>query len=174
VWKVWADTGTTSSTTTTYSTTTSTVWVDWTHSVVEVKETRKQKETRLKREAEQRAQWEKEAEEKRKIEAEKSARALALLMLLLDSQQKKQLKEKKSFELVSVKTGNRYRVREGIAGNVDLLDENGAVKKTLCFHPDGFHQYDVMAQQALMLEHDEEQVANIVRMPELMRAVNQN
>jgi hypothetical protein len=136
---------------------------------VQTPETEEQKVVRLAREE----AYKVEAEAKAKVEAEKSARALALLMLLLNHEQQKSLEEKKYFELKSVKTGNRYRIRKGFSMNVDLLKEDGTLNKSLCFHPDGYHDYDVMALQKLMLEDDEERVAEIIKMPELltMRAV---
>jgi hypothetical protein len=54
------------------------------------------------------------------------------------------------------KSGKKYRINRGRSANVDVLDENGKVVRSLCAHPrDGVPDADTMLSQALMLKHDE-------------------
>lgn len=47
-----------------------------------------------------------------------------------------------------------YRIRQGIAGNIYLLDKEKQVKR-YCIHPDGIPEEDCMLAQKLLLEADE-------------------
>jgi hypothetical protein len=103
-----------------------------------------------------------EAKVRKEKEAAKAKKARQLLKDVLTKEQDKQLEEKGFFELVSVKSGQRYRINKGRSGNVQKLDANGAVLKRLCFHPvEHVHDYDTMAIQAVMLQVDEEAVQRV-------------
>lgn len=123
---------------------------------------------------EQAAKRKKEEEERAKAEKERAEKAKALLKMVLDEQQKKQLEEKAFFELTSVKSGRRYRIRKGDCRNIEEIDAKGNKVATLCFHPKAdyaekrgtVHHYDTMTIQKLMLENEEDearQIANISR-----------
>lgn len=102
-----------------------------------------------------------EAEERSRAAAERERKAYAFLLLCLDEKQKKDLEEKKHFEL-SVIGGRRYRIKTGQSRNIQELDQSGQVKRTLCFHPkDNLHHYDAMAIQKLALECDEERALKV-------------
>lgn len=93
-------------------------------------------------------------------------RAKALLMECLTPEQREDYERLQRFELI-LPSGNRYRLRRGLAGNIDRLDENGRVLERLCVHvPHGYPHSDNVLTQKLALELDEENVrrlANIER-----------
>jgi hypothetical protein len=108
--------------------------------------------------------------ERLRLENERRGKAKELLKMVLDAQQRKMLEEKAYFELTSVKSGRRYRIRKGDCRNIEEIDANGNKLATLCFHPKPLpgrkmvHEYDTMTIQKLMLENEEEEaraVANI-------------
>jgi len=113
-----------------------------------------------------RAQEERERAEARKKVAEE--KALDLLMSLLDEGQQAMLKKDGHFVVFGEKTGNKYRIKKGLAGNIELLGNNDRVLERWCWHiPYGYPDYDNMVAQKLMLEADEEQAmaqANKTRM----------
>jgi hypothetical protein len=72
------------------------------------------------------------------------------------------------------RTGRVYRIRRGVAGNVDRLAEVGdAAEVTYCAHPPGLPAEDVNLAQLLLLATDEDaflRVANASR-PYRLQAV---
>lgn len=126
-------------------------------------ETEDQKVARLKQEKIQHQSW--EAAEKVRLSKEKAKeeKARQLLREVITPEQDQQLEKDGYFELVSVKSGHRYRIHKGRAGNVQQLDDlTGNPIKKLCFHPNEYvHNYDTMVAQKLMLENDEEQVLRV-------------
>ncbi len=110
---------------------------------------------------------EKEAKRKEK-EAAKEAKAKAMLELVLDEHQKKELKETRSFKVKSEK-GNVYQITQGHCQNIQKLDDKtGKPIERLCFHSKEYlHDFDHMALQKLALEaHEDEarRTANITRL----------
>jgi hypothetical protein len=170
VWNGWVTTTYegTSATTTTYDT--GTVWLTWVDGkcvlvkdyVYEPKvESAEEKVARLERERAYAEQCRIEAEKRTREAEERERKAYAFLLLCLDEKQKKDLEEKKHFEL-SVVGGRRYRIKTGQSRNIQELDQDGKVKRTLCFHPqNGLHHYDAMAIQKLTLECDEERALKV-------------
>jgi len=126
-------------------------------------ETEEQKVVRLELEKIQHQSW--VAAEKVRLTKEKAKeeKAHQLLREVITSEQDQQLEKDGYFELVSVKSGHRYRINKGRAGNVQQLDDlTGKPIKKLCFHPTEYvHNYDTMVAQKLMLENDEEQVLRV-------------
>ena len=69
--------------------------------------------------------------------------------------------------LVSVKSGNKYKINKGRTRNIQRVDEQGKVLEHLCVHPAMYvPDFDTMLTQKLWLETAEEKirkVANISR-----------
>ena len=166
---VWTSWNTTYSTSTT-ATTNNYVWTVWTATVTSSTISngtgcyRAYEPTAEQRRLanEQQEKFRIEQEEQREKERQKEETARQLLREVLSEEQDQQLSKDGFFELVAVKSGNRYRIKKGRSMNVQLLDKEGVVKKTLCFHPTELvHDYDTMAAQKLMLEYDEEIVKKV-------------
>jgi hypothetical protein len=152
VWNVWSSGGTATTSYPAYSTTGT--WVKWVgeHTPVETAEQKAERETR----------WAEEAKIRKEKEEAKTKKARQLLREVLSEEQNKQLDDKGYFELVSVDSGQRYRVNKGRTRNVQKLDNAGKVIKQLCFHPAApVHDYDTMAIQAIMLRNDEAAVQKV-------------
>lgn len=82
-------------------------------------------------------------------------RATVLLGRHLDTTQRAQLREFGCF-YVTGESGQRYRIRKGRVGNVDVLDGNNRVRHRLCCHPcDYTPDEDLMLAQALHLSANE-------------------
>lgn len=106
------------------------------------------------------------------------SRAIDLLVTLLPPEQVAVFREHKHFEIVG-SHGTRYRVNEGVSGNIEWLRPDGQVGGRLCAHPtmcDGWlPTADVMLSQLLALITDEMafvRLANVHagRRPELVAA----
>ena len=160
-WYIWNNNST-------YTTSADTVWITWntegteqynyspTYNTPKLTEAQEEEyrvaELNRKKEEEERLIKEKAKEEK----------ARELLREVLTDEQDEQLEKKGYFELVSVNSGNRYRINKGRSRNVELLDSDGKSIKRLCFHPEALvHNYDTMVAQKLMLENDEEEVKKV-------------
>jgi hypothetical protein len=77
-----------------------------------------------------------------------------MLMSLLDrGQQAMFLKEEAIIEVAP--SGNRYRLRLAITGNIERLNNRGRPIERLCVHPAGVPVGDVLATQLLLLRTDE-------------------
>ncbi len=112
-----------------------------------------------------------EAERKRQ---EADRRAAELLRQHLDDEQKKQYARDRSF-VVYGEDGQRYRVRDGWAGHVERLGEDGLPVERFCIHPSELIPIpDNQLIAKLMLETDAQrfrQIANVTRLrPEPARA----
>ncbi len=171
IWYSWSSSATTSATSTVTTSNTSGVWRVWIDSgtdqhyaTYKTPELTAEEKAEQKRRVEAEKAWQEEFERKKK---EKEAKARELLRMVLDEEQNKNLDEKAYFELTSIKSGNKYRIRKGDCRNIEKVDNQGKVIETLCFHPKEFvPHYDTMTIQKLMLENEEEdarQVANISR-----------
>lgn len=84
-------------------------------------------------------------------------KARTLLLKLLTTEQKDQLEKLRYFEVIAGASRRRYRIREGIAGNIRLVDPEGREVTQYCCHPAGLPIEDVMVAQKLQIEHDEEE-----------------
>lgn len=83
-------------------------------------------------------------------------KAEQLLLEHLDEKQQEEYKSIRAFNVVSADGQRTYRIREGWAGNVDLLSPEGKVIKRYCIHPDiACPVPDNMLAQKLLLETDE-------------------
>lgn len=96
-----------------------------------------------------------------------NARAEALLLEHLSEQQNEELRARGHFHLETIAPSGerrRYRIRRGRHGNIDQVDAQGKVLKSLCVHPTmGIPDADTMLAQKLWLQHNE---------PELLRVAN--
>ena len=168
--RVWSDWVTTSTDCTYATTGTDTTWYGWSGDNTHYHSTPQpvRAETAEERQANDRAYQEQLAEYARKeairLEKEKAKeeKARQLLKEVLTEDQDAQLTKDGYFELTSVKSGKRYRIKKGYSMNVEELDAQGKKLRSLCFHPqDAVHHYDNMAIQKLMLENDEEEVRKV-------------
>ena len=161
-WVYWTA-PTTSGTTPTV--TYSNVWVTWVDNgyvVSPPKETAEECRAREQREAEYRAKQERQAKIRAEKEKAKEEKARQLLKEVLTEEQDAQLTKDGYFELTSVKSGKRYRIKKGFSMNVEELDKDGKRLRSMCFHPNVLvHHYDNMAIQKLMLENDEEEARKV-------------
>jgi hypothetical protein len=84
------------------------------------------------------------------------ARGLRLLRGWLSPEQRAQLDAKRYFDVIGCDSGKRYRIRYGIAMNVNELDGAGRPKICWCFVPEGHLVVgDVMLAQKIALETKE-------------------
>lgn len=130
------------------------------------RETEEQREARVQRELQRRQEMEaRRVQQTRELEAAR-VEASALLDSLLSEMQRQSLEEEGWF-LVIGKSGKIYRLRKGRVGNIDELDLEGNVVKTLCSHPGPqLPNADDLVAQKLFLETDDEYVhqnANVRR-----------
>lgn len=128
--------------------------------------------------AEQRARREEDQERRRQEleRAQERSRELAeaarqnaeqLLTALLTDEQNTTWREHSYFTVLGSSSGRTYRIRRGIAGNVDLMAEyEDAAEVTYCAHPPGIPAEDVCLAQLFLLCTDEDAflaVANVHR-----------
>jgi hypothetical protein len=93
---------------------------------------------------------------------EAHARGLRLLEENLSPAQRNQYKRCGYFDVVGGETGGRYRIKYGFEMNVEQLDANGRVMRSLCFMPEGeLAVGDVMLVQKLALELFESQTLEV-------------
>jgi hypothetical protein len=80
-------------------------------------------------------------------------RGMRLLTANLTAAQRRQHDQFRYFDVIGGSSGRRYRIRQGDAMNVDVLDEYGRRIHRLCFFPRGrLATGDVMLAQKLALE----------------------
>jgi hypothetical protein len=98
----------------------------------------------------------------RKAEREAAvARAEELLKENLDAQQREDYETLQAF-LVKAESGSTYRIHKGLAGNIDLLSEDGEVLGRYCIHIGSEYPVpDNLLAQKLWLEHDEQEFQRI-------------
>lgn len=143
MFNLWCDTDTTSITPTTST------WVDWNPQYAEF---RVQEPTR---------------EELNQIEIRKIGaqirrgkaidRARELLIESLTPEQREEYDKNKSFIVFGQKTGKRYLIKDGRAGNVHELDKDDRPRHKYCAHPlMMLPNPDTMLAQKLMLECHEQ------------------
>lgn len=86
-------------------------------------------------------------------------RARALLLALLDDDQRDEFRASGYFHVTGGSSGDRYRIRFDSSVNIDVLDPNGTVRFHLCARPAGdLPMYDVMAGQLLYLQDGRSEV----------------
>ncbi len=123
-------------------------------------------EVRERRRAEQ-AQAAQAAIRYRAEQEEIRQRAEELLTALLSDEQAQTWRAHHWFTVRGSRTGRTYRIRRGIAGNVDLMAEFAdAAEITYCAHPPDVPAADVCLAQLFLLATDEDQflaVANVHR-----------
>jgi len=155
-WYQWCTTGTSTST----NTITQNCWNTWTSNAgtsyvrvasapyVAPAETEEQRTARLARDEQYRK--ERDAAERKRKAAEK--RAEELFHEHLTEPQRKEVKEKRHFHVIS-ETGKRYRIHtDSGSGNVSELGEDGKVAQRYCAHPYGVPKFDQILAQKLALE----------------------
>jgi hypothetical protein len=94
-----------------------------------------------------------------RLERQRAARARArdVLRRHLTTTQREELDQHGHFTVIAHGSRRVYRVRQGRAGNVQLLDPTGKAVRTYCCHPaDMVPDEDTMLSQKLMLEHAED------------------
>lgn len=94
----------------------------------------------------------KQDEMRGKARAENKARAL--LLNLMNREQRHEFQACGHFHVRGGSTGERYRIREDPFVNIDVLSDDGTVKFHLCARPTGHLPiFDVMAGQMLYLQN---------------------
>jgi hypothetical protein len=79
--------------------------------------------------------------------------ALSLLLNLMSQEQRHEFEAYGYFHVIGGNSGDRYRIRDDSAVNIDVIGENGTVRYRLCARPAGdIPMYDVMAGQLLYLQ----------------------
>lgn len=169
-WNYWLDTANTAGATvmcSTYGTgETWTCWNVYTPIIpkltrAQIKANRLEEKRRSDEAAERSRKWQAEQKERERLAKEAEQKALATLKENLDEQNIETL-EKEHFIMVSVTSGNRYKINKGRTRNIEQVDEQGKRIKFLCVHPrDSVPDYDTMLSQKLMLENCEEEVRKI-------------
>jgi hypothetical protein len=92
--------------------------------------------------------------------AEAKKRADELLKAHLTPQQREELEMKNHFHLLV--GAKKYRINRGRSRNIQLVNEQGVVVKTLCAHPsEMIPDADTMLAQKLMLEANENEFLRI-------------
>lgn len=90
-------------------------------------------------------------EAKQRVRAEQRARAL--LLSLLNTEQRAEFEASSYFHVTGGSSGQRYRIRADSAVNIDVFAQDGSVRFHLCARPAGnIPMYDVMAGQLLYLQ----------------------
>lgn len=99
--------------------------------------------------------------ERDKVNAAARAQGARLLDMILDGDQRQDLKALRYFDVIG-SSGQRWRIRWGTSGNVLALDERGEIIMAICAHPAMWDEAggylpteDVLAAQALHLIHDD-------------------
>jgi hypothetical protein len=90
-------------------------------------------------------------------EKERNAKAVALLRDALSIEQREDFDNHNYFYVIGGESGKRFRIDNGRAGNVKLL-EGDRIMQSLCAHPAmRCPNEDTMLVQMIMLEHMENQ-----------------
>ncbi|CCD85612.1 conserved protein of unknown function [Bradyrhizobium sp. ORS 285] len=93
-----------------------------------------------------------------------AGRARRLLQQWLTPAQWKQFSARGYFDVTGSHSGRRYRIFNGTAMNVCLLDDRGRVRRGICFVPVGdLPAGDVMLAQKLALELCEDSAILVAR-----------
>jgi hypothetical protein len=106
-----------------------------------------------------------EQRERRIARSQAQDRARTLLLSFLSPDQRRSLEANNAF-IITAASGQRYRIRPGTIGNVDVLaaDNDNQKIHSLCFHQRNYLDVpveDVMLAQMLHLLDDEESVKRI-------------
>jgi hypothetical protein len=134
-------------------------WVQWNTAYTETEEQRAEREERQRRDQ---ADWQRRYEEQQREHQAVKARAEELLVALLSDEQAETWRQHDWFTVRGSSTGRAYRVRRGVAGNVDRMAEVGdEAEVTYCAHPPGLPAEDVNLAQLLLLATDEEEFLRV-------------
>lgn len=184
VWRAW--TSVTNSTTTTANDLTAfgDVWQSWTSGttstyiyaapadppiVQPIVETQEQMQLRIAREAEERREYERKAREERQRKEAAQARAKALLLENLTTEEAEEYLQRQAFRIMAA-NGKRYEIRHGLAGNISELDEKGKHVARYCVAPEkawSMPVEDTLLAQVLFLRSDPQALfahANVTRL----------
>lgn len=156
-WTAWCNGTATDSITTSATTTSIIVWDAWSEDYADgevVAEQRRIAEQQCQAAA---IQQQRTAIKRQRQERLRMLRAKKLLKEQLNAEQRKMLADKDHFYMRS-QSGKLFRIRNGRAGNVELMHDEQRIHKVLCAHPSDYcPNYDTMLAQKLMLETDEAQ-----------------
>lgn len=101
---------------------------------------------------------------RREQQAKDAAKEKSRLLLLshLRADQQKTFQENKWFVVEGGKSKSRYRIKEAIAGNIEILDKKERVTHRLCVHGSyDLPVYDHMLSQKIMLQYHEDHILKI-------------
>jgi hypothetical protein len=84
-------------------------------------------------------------------------RAREMLMSLLDRDQRAMF-QKEEVIIEVAPSGNRYRLKFAVTGNIERLNSRGRPVERLCVHPAGVPVGDVLATQLLLIRTDEDEL----------------
>lgn len=150
------------------STTVTTTYIPWTGWNTQYVETDEQKQARVRQfEVDRAARLQREAEQLELRTAAK-ARAEELLHMILSEAQVQSAAEHGHFDVIGSE-GNIYRIstKEGISGNVRLMDTDNVHIMSFCAHQgEALPQADHFVSQMLAIQHDEREfrrIANVLR-----------
>jgi len=180
-WNCWNDTGTATSvidttwgcwansTVTTTATTagSATTWMQWmsdgttsgTYVVTQPAQLSKEQLAVVKQ---QQAEFNKAQAELQAKQKHAKAKAEQLLVEHLTEEQEKAWKENRAI-FVTAKSGRRFKIREGRAGNIEEINAEGKAIRSFCVHVEPYNVPDadnVLAQK-LALEHNEEALLRV-------------
>lgn len=133
-------------------------------------ETQEARATRIARESQYEARLATEVAERQAKIALARQKAKTLLLSMLAVKQQEQLQKERFFEVIGKATRRTYRIREGVAGNIRVLDTEGREVTQYCAHPNGIPTEDVMLAQKLQIEHDEETFLRVANATPLLRS----
>jgi hypothetical protein len=152
VWQNWNQTGTSIGTAITAVGLTNS-WIQWNVTYTEADAEILEQRRREQQEAAERCRQ--QQEESRRLVEEAKHRAEELLTALLSNEQAETWRLHRWFEVHGSRTGRTYRIRHGIAHNVNLMDGEQA-EVNYCAHPPGVPAEDVCLAQMFLLCTDED------------------
>jgi hypothetical protein len=95
---------------------------------------------------------------------ERERRGIRLLREWLSSEQLAKFDKHGYFEVIGCQSGKRYRIRYGMAANIQELGQNGQPEVGWCFVPDErLVPGDVMLAQKIALETSEREALAVAR-----------
>lgn len=117
------------------------------------------------RTAEQRRQQQMELERQQQAERKRQGaleKSRQLLLSHLRPEQRKTFEQHKWFVVEGGQSKQRYRIRNCVSGNVDVLDKHDKVNHRLCAHGSyDLPLYDHMLMQKILLQYDEQRFLSI-------------
>jgi len=102
-----------------------------------------------------RVEWEAKQTALRVAREQAVGRAESLLRSLLSQEQLAMFTRERAFVVNGRR--DRYRIRAGRQGNVDVVGHDGRIREVLCIHPrEDVPNFDTMVAQKLMIEDNED------------------